>query len=131
MLKKHPMYFNVPENLLVKMAEHIRIRLLNKGEEIMPTVPGAAEDIIIVLKGALCVNESFEDDTYFFKNDIIIKGLNLDQGANVLTAQKDSTVLLISRYEYFNILINETDIIRYVFNENNQNRNATDKADEE
>ena len=131
MLKKHPMYFNVPENLLVKMAEHIRIRQLNKGEEIMPTVPGAAEDIIIVLKGALCVNESFGDDTYFFKNDIIIKGLNLDQGANVLTAKKDSTVLLISRYEYFNILINETDIIRYVFNENNQNRGAADKAEEE
>ena len=92
----------------------------------MPTVPGAAEDIVIVLKGTLCVSETFGDDTYFFKNDIIIKGLNLDQGVNVLTAKKDSTVLLISRFEYFNILINETDIIRYVFDENKQGRGSGD-----
>lgn len=121
----------MPENLLVKMAEHIRIKQMAKGDEIMPTVPGASEDIIIVLKGTLCVSETFGDDTYFFKNDIIIKGLNLDQGANVLTAKKDSTVLLISRFEYFNILINETDIIRYVFDENKQNRMADKSEDEE
>ncbi|MCQ2975657.1 MAG: MFS transporter [Bacteroidales bacterium] len=116
-LKKHPMFFNVPENLLVKMAEHVRIKRLIKGEEIMPAVPGSTEDVIIILKGELCVNESFGDDTYFYKNTIIIKGLNLDQGANVLIAKKESLVLLISRFEYFNILINETDMIRYVFDD--------------
>ena len=131
MLKKHPMYFNVPENLLVKMAEHVRIRHLQKDDEIMPSVSGASEDIIIVLKGTLCVKETFGDDIYFFKNDIIIKGLNLDQGANVLIAKKDnSTVLLISRFEYFNILINETDIIRYVFNENKP-RSQADKEEQD
>ncbi len=118
LLKKHPMYFNVPENLLVKMAKHVRKVEIPKDGEIQISNTGMPEDIIILLKGSLSVTQTFGEDIYFFKNDIIIKGLNLDQGANVLLAKKDSQALLISRSEYFNLLVSETDLIRYVFNEN-------------
>lgn len=128
LLKKHPMYFNVPENLLVKMARYVRIRQLKKGEEIMPESPGAAEDIIILLKGALCDKETFGEDNYFFKNDIIIKGVNLDQGSNILIAKKDSLALLIGRSEYFNLLVNETEIIPFIFNETSES-NQEEKSE--
>ena len=100
------------------MAKHVRKVEIPKDGEIQISNPGMPEDIIILLKGSLSVTQTFGEDIYFFKNDIIIKGLNLDQGANVLQAKKDSQALLISRSEYFNLLVSETDLIRYVFNEN-------------
>lgn len=133
LMKKHPMFFNVPEYLLMKLAKYIKIRKLNKGDEI--NLEDESEDVYIMQKGTLCCKESFADDVYFFKNDIIIKGLNLDHGAKSLMAKKDSMLLSINRYEYFNTLIRETEIIPYILDENNralrEDNNARDMARED
>jgi hypothetical protein len=72
------------------------------------------------MKGTLCVKEPFADDVYFFKNDIIVKGLNLNQGAGFITAKKDSSIILIDRFSYFDTLVRETEIIPFIFDENNR-----------
>ncbi|MBQ3691414.1 MAG: hypothetical protein II937_16320 [Bacteroidales bacterium] len=118
LIKKHPLFSSVPDKMLVKIAESMRVESLNKGEEIdIETHNG---DIIILMKGTLCVKEPFADDVYFFKNDIIVKGLNLNQGAGFITAKKDSSIILIDRFSYFDTLVRETEIIPFIFDENNR-----------
>ena len=56
----------------------------------------------------------------FVKNYIITKGFNLDYDIKTLYANKDSDILAINRFEYFNTLIRETDIIPYILDENNR-----------
>ena len=118
LLKKHPMYSNVPEDLIAKIAEYMEVITMKKGDEI--NIENHDCDVMFLMKGALCVKEAFGEDGYFFKKDILIKGQNLDLGANSLIAKKDTTIMTINRAIYFDILIRETDILPYIFDENNK-----------
>jgi len=122
LLKRHPLFFKVPENLLVKVAKLVKIKESKKNEQIYIEYKNRKDDIIIVLKGALVFNKEQEDEAYFFKNDIIIRGTNIDQFANTLLVKKDALLLLINRFEYFNLLMSEKDILRHIFSENTQNK---------
>ncbi|MBQ2097031.1 MAG: hypothetical protein II480_02545, partial [Bacteroidales bacterium] len=115
-LKKHPMYFNVPEYLLAKLAKHIEIHSLKQGDELNAD----DETVYLVEKGILSCNVGVGGDISFVKNDIITKGFNLDHDVKTFHARKDSEVLTINRFEYFNTLIHETDIIPYLLDENNR-----------
>ena len=115
-LKKHPLFFNVPEYLLAKLAKLIEIHSLKKDEEINAD----DETVYIVEKGMMACKVAIEGDVFFVKNDIITKGFNLDHDVKTLYAKKDSEVLSINRFEYFNTLIRETDIIPYILDENNR-----------
>ncbi len=117
LLKKHPLFFNVPDNLIVKIAKLVKIKEAKKNEEIFIEYKERKDDIIIVLQGALVYNKEKEDETYFFKDDIIIRGTNIDQYANVLLTKKDAMLLLINRFEYFNLLLSEKEILRHIFSE--------------
>ncbi|MBO7461393.1 MAG: hypothetical protein J6T96_02230 [Bacteroidales bacterium] len=115
-LKKHPLFFNVPEYLLAKLAKLIEIHSLKKDDEINAD----DETVYIVEKGMMACKVAIEGDVFFVKNDIITKGFNLDHDVKTLYAKKDSEVLSINRFEYFNTLIRETDIIPYILDENNR-----------
>lgn len=117
-LKKHPMFFNLPENLLAKIARYVRVKTMKTGEEI--DVEPESDDIYILQKGCLLVKEAFSEGNRFSRNDVIVKGLNLDQGAMGLIAKSDSVVLIINRFNYFNTLMRETDIIPFILDENNR-----------
>ncbi|MBQ1698168.1 MAG: MFS transporter [Bacteroidales bacterium] len=121
-VKKHPLFFNVPEYLLAKVAKNITIHELSKGEELNTD----DESVYIVEKGTLSCKVVVEGDVTFFKNDIITKGFNLDHDVKALFAKKESVVLAINRFEYFNTLIRETDIIPYILDENNRAMMARD-----
>ncbi|MCQ2253557.1 MAG: hypothetical protein MJZ61_08910, partial [Bacteroidales bacterium] len=118
LLKKYPLFNNLPENLLAKIAKHTRVRRLNKNEEINLTEN--EEDIYLVMKGTLGVKEALADELYFFPNEMVMKGLNLDQGAKALIAKKESLIMVINRYEYFGTLMRETEIIPLILDENNR-----------
>ncbi len=117
LLKRHPLFFKVPENMIVKIAKLVKVKEVKKNEQVFIEYKNRKDDIIIVLKGALVFNKEMEDEAYFFKNDIIIRGTNIDQFANMLVAKKDALLLLINRFEYFNLLMSEKDILRHIFSE--------------
>lgn len=117
-LKKHPMFFNLPEYLLAKIARHSIVKRLNKGDEI--NLEDANDNVFLIMRGTLWVKEAFSEDKYFFKNETVIKGLNLDQGAKGLVAKKDSFIIQINRFEYFGTLMRETEIIPYILDESNR-----------
>jgi len=117
LLKRHPLFFNVPENLIVKIAKLVKVKEVKKNEEVFIEYKKRTDDVVIVIQGALVYNKDKEDETYFFKDDIIIRGTNIDQNANSLTTKKDATLLLINRFEYFNLLLSEKEILRHIFSE--------------
>jgi hypothetical protein len=115
-LKKQPLFFNVPEYLLAKLARHIEIHTLKKDEEFNVD----DENVYLVEKGILTCKVVLAGEVSFVKNDIITKGFNLDHDIKTLFAKKDSDILSINRFEYFNTLIRETAIIPYILDENNR-----------
>lgn len=126
LIKRHPMFFNVPENLLVKIAKVLRVKELKKNDELFIEHQMGEDDIIILMKGALVANVKTSYETYFFKYDIVTRGLNIDQNVKSLIAKKESTALLISRFEYFNLLVNQTEMIRQIFSEFKEESDDTD-----
>jgi len=119
LLKRHPLFFNVPDNLIVKVAKLIKVKEVKKNDEVFIEYKKRTDDIVIVLQGALVYNKDKEGETYFFKDDIIIRGTNIDENANALLTKKDATLLLINRFEYFNLLLSEKEILRHIFSESN------------
>jgi len=117
LLKRHPLFFNVPEKLLVKMAKLVVVKEIKKGEEITIRTKSYDENIIIIMKGTLVTVKEQGSETYFFKYDIVTRGINIDYSINNLIAKKDCTLLFINRFEYFNLLVNETEMIRHIFTE--------------
>lgn len=126
--KKHPMFYAVPEHLIAKIAANLQVEKLNKGDEI--DLEAQKNDVIFLMKGTLSVKDSFAEKAYFFKNDMIIRGLNLDQGAGSLVAKKESTIAKINRFTYFNLLIRETEIIPFIFDENNKAMRQSESSQE-
>ena len=118
LIKKHPMFLSVPENLLTKLAEYSEVQHLNKDNEI--NMEAHSDDIIFVSKGTLSTSASAKDSVYYFKNDIITRGINLGREISTLVAKKECTVILINKYIYFDLLIRKTEIIPYIFDDNNR-----------
>jgi hypothetical protein len=118
LIRKHPMFVSVPEYLLIKLAENLDVRHLNKDDEI--DMEEHNDDVIFVTKGTLSTGISSADSVYFFKNDVLMRGINLDRDVSSLFAKKDCSVILINRYVYFDILVRNTDLIPYIFDESNR-----------
>lgn len=115
LIKRVPLFFNIPENILVKLVKIFKTRLVPKKETITFEDDNGEENIFIVLRGKLMYEHDGEEEIIFVKNDIIIKGHNIRYDANHLTAKMNALVLKGSRYEYFNRMVDEIDIVKHLF----------------
>ncbi len=127
LLKRHSLFFNVNENHLVRLAKHIDVVQMTKGQEF--DYAQYEEDVVIIIsKGVLVFGES----KYYFDGDLVIKGLNLDEFANILEVKKAALLLIIKRSDFFDILISDRNLItsilalpsnlKWVINEHSQRR---------
>jgi len=112
-IKRHPLLFSVPENLIVDFARLTKVKELKKDDKIQLSYKNS-DDILFIMKGTLIFNEGYEDEQYYFKNDLVIRGLNIDDFANILVAKEDAQIIIINRYSFFDILISEREIIRNI-----------------
>ncbi len=116
LLKRIYLFYTVPEKSLLKLANIIRPVKLNKGEYIDFSNTDNEEDIVILIKGKLFFTDKTKVPYDFKRNDLIIKGLNIPQKAKKLKVMKNSYVILINRFEYFNILVVDNELIQHLFN---------------
>lgn len=115
-LKKHPMFFSVPENYLAKLAQFIRVKVLAIDEEII--IKSESEDhVIILLRGELEAVLPNNKTISFGKNDIITSGINLNARVKSLTSKSKTTILLANRFDYYNLLVDQTEIMEHIFGE--------------
>ncbi len=101
--------------MLVKLAELFVVKNVSKNETMHFVYKERHNDIFIVHKGALVFHKSELDEAYFFTKDIIIRGLNVSAKADIMVAKKETLLLIGNRYEYFNKLISETEILQAIF----------------
>ncbi len=118
-LKKHPMFFSVPENHLAKLAKLVSVKILNPDEEISIQNKEGADNVIIVLRGeleAVVADKNLEKQS-FGKNEIITSGINLKEDIQQLKSKSKTTLLLARRFDYYNLLVDETEIMQHIFEE--------------
>ena len=114
LLRRFQLFFSIPDNLLVKLAKLVRSIDLKKGDKIFFETKDS-ENIIIILNGQLVSDDGGEHEVSFGRKLIVTRGLNIDQEIEFLTAKKTSQVLVIDRYKYFNLLVDETEILQHIF----------------
>jgi ATP:ADP antiporter, AAA family len=116
LLKRHPLFFSVPENVLLKMAKLFTVKDVSKGETVFIEYNKDSDDIFILAKGQMVFAKGTENEIIYEKDDIIIKGLNLPIEAEYIEGEKLSQLLIANRIDYFNLLTDKTDLIEHVFN---------------
>ncbi len=114
LLRRFQLFFSIPDYLLVKIAELVRPKVLKPGDKITFDYRDS-DDIFILLRGVLSFKEGTEDEVVFSKKVIITRGLNIESNADHLIAVKPTEVLIVNRYKYFNLLVDETDILQHIF----------------
>ncbi len=113
LIKRLPIFFNIPENLLVNLAQKVKVVLLEKDKSISIIPKEGEEQIIVVLNGSLTCK--FDNSLVFKRNQIITRSHR--KHADELIANKRSLLLSVNRADYFNVLIDDISIIRYIFDD--------------
>ncbi len=114
LIKRVPMFFSVPENVLVKLVKLLKAKRYRKNERLHFFNEDKSENIFIVLRGAISYSTS-DNEITFTKNDIIGRGSNVDISVDFVVVKKDALVLEGNKFEYNNLLVDEVDIIKPIF----------------
>ena len=115
LLKKHPLFFRVPENYLAELAKFVKVANLKAGQNLDIVNPDGSNNVIIVIKGVLEGMNFDTKEVKFEKNRIITHGINLHPASQKLKAVTDVNSLYFSRFDYFNEMLDETNIIQHIF----------------
>ncbi len=115
-IKRFYLFFNVPESLIPNIAKYAEILNLKAGSSLQ-IVRNKKEYIYLILKGLLSYSVSETEEKIFAKNDIIVRGINFDIFAQKVNIVKDSLIIAFPRIDFFNILISNKDIIRYILSD--------------
>jgi mannose-6-phosphate isomerase-like protein (cupin superfamily) len=109
----------VPENHLAKLAKLVTVKILNPDEEISIQNEDNTDNVIIVLRGELVAVNTDEntEEQIFGKNEIITSGINLKDNIRSLKSKVKTTLLLARRFDYYNLLVDETEIMQHIFEE--------------
>ncbi len=118
-LKRFPLFFNVPENLLPSLAIHCKIKKVTKGN-FLDLFENNTEHIFMIIRGMLQFSSSDNTQKIFAKNDIIIRGLNVDNFATKLEATSDCAIISFNRIAFFNTIISNKEIARHLLADTEQ-----------
>ncbi len=112
-IKRFPLFFNLPENLIPILAQQAKILVLTKGKNVQFFIDDE-EYIFFIIRGMLDFQVSDSNKKIFAKNDIIIRGLNIDNFATTLNVHNDSMLIAFKRLGFFNTIISNKEIVRLI-----------------
>jgi len=110
MLKKLFLFFSAPENSLIAVAKQIFKRNLKDGEKINFDEKDK-DNIILVLKGTLILQQPNNKSIRYQKNDILIRGLNVPIEVQEVVAQRETQIIYANRKKYFNAIVSDVKIV--------------------
>jgi hypothetical protein len=116
-LKKHPLFFRVPENYLAELAKYVKIVNLAANDELSVVNHDGSNNVVILVKGELEGLDFDNKMVSFERNRIITHGLNIHQTVQSLRSTTDSIALIFSRFDYYNEMIDETEMLQHIFEE--------------
>ncbi len=115
-IKRHLLFFNIPERTLVKIAQILQPLRFRAGDTIDLADEQFKGKILVLLDGII---ESEDENVVkvFKKNDVILPEINLPKSSPRLIVKKKAFVFYGSRSIYFNLLMDDTDIIHHMFDD--------------
>lgn len=113
-LRRVYLFYSVPEKSLIKLADIAHRYKLSK-DETVSFYKEEQEDIIIIVKGKLILNQNTKNETTFNKNSIVIRGLNAPIKTEKLTVPVNSIIIKINRFKFFNLLASNNNLIQNLF----------------
>ncbi len=111
LLKKHPMFFAVPEHFLSELAILTDIKTVETDQTVSTECKNSNGKVIIVIKGSLETTDFNGNVVHFNKNEIIMPDINIHKSIEQLKAVKPTTIITIDKYDYFNTLLDRIDIL--------------------
>jgi len=127
LLKKHPLFFRVPENYLAELAKFVKVANLKAGEDLTIVNPDGTNNVVILIKGELEGADFDNKLVKFEKNRIITHGINIHPSTQKLRAITEVNTLIFSRFDYFNEMLDETNIIQHIFEDAGTDEDKDDK----
>ncbi len=114
LLKRMYLFYTIPEKALIDLAKLMRNVKLDTGNSVSFQPPDTNnEDIIIIIKGKLEYKDKSEK-LEFKRNEVIIRGVNIPQKAQTLTVSKNANLIFITRFDFFNLLAMDKDLIGHL-----------------
>ncbi len=124
LVKRVPSYFSVPENTLVKLAKVFSVKLIRKNEiDFLINKETEDEYIFVVLRGKIEGKDTEGEKKIFSKNATIVRGIDVGYENIEIKAKRDTLVLKGFRFEYFNLLTEELDMLQHMFGWYNRSNN--------
>lgn len=124
LVKRVPSYFSVPENTLVKLAKVFSVKLISKNEiDLLINKETGDEYIFVVLRGKIEGKDTEGEKKIFSKNATIVRGIDVGYENIEIKAKRDTLVLKGFRFEYFNLLTEELDMLQHMFGWYNRSNN--------
>ncbi len=114
LLKRFQMFYSIPENLLVELACITEPISLMPGEKIF-VGKDCSPLVIILIRGSLLNHENPDKKIEFENKAILTSGVNIPENLSYLEAGKKTVVLQADKYEYYNLLVDNTNILQHVF----------------
>ncbi len=111
LLKKHPMFFAVPEHFLSELAILTDIKTVETDQTVSTECKNSNGKVIIVIKGSLETTDFNGNVVHFNKNEIIMPDINIHKSIEQLKAVKPTTIITIDKYDYFDTLLDRIDIL--------------------
>ena len=112
-LRRAYLFYAIPEKSLVKLADIVtEVKL--KPHDNISFIFNEQEFILILLRGKLFFNQK-KTKQIFKKNSVLIKGLNVPKKVENLTAETNSLVMVVNRFEFFNLLALNNNIVLNLF----------------
>jgi hypothetical protein len=115
-LKRHLLFFNVPEKLLVKIAAILTPLEIKKDTILDMTSDVYSKSVIIVMDGLLGAVGNTSNKN-FQKNDVVLLDINFPLDETRLKAKRNTFVFIADRAVYFNLLLDESEILYYIFDD--------------
>lgn len=113
LLKRYFLFFSIPDHLLLQIAKIFKVKALKKGE-ILKFDISHRDDTFVILKGSfICLHDN---EKFLLEEDrLILRGINIPATALFIEANENATILEANRYEYFNILLAEPEILQNIY----------------
>ncbi len=114
LLKRMYLFYTIPEKSLIDLAKLMRNVKMEPGQQVSFMPPDTEnEDVIILIKGKLTYQSGKNEMTYQ-RNDVIIRGVNVPQTASHLIVSKKANLIFITRFDFFNMLAMDKDLIGHL-----------------
>jgi len=112
-LKGNPSFFNIPENFLARLSKIFSIRTVTENDRIYIYDDNFDEIAMFISSGKIMCTDEQGATKLFKSGDMLLKGINIPESVEFLVATKKSVIMITKRSTFFNVFLDDTEVLKY------------------